>query len=478
MSDDLPQASLQLVGLILAALTAPVLLAPSRSRLTVALLEICPLLTLGKLIDLGEIASACKLVSGWPLFLTALSAVLHPGPRRRLSLFNFLMVAAAVSSCILVSGAEDSTKAIAIRGQMAVGTIAMMLVAQTIVDHQTLRHILLTFAIGSGIGTVIAMSSLAIDPVAAYATGYGRLQPYGCNPVQIGVLFFLAAVLGLYFCIEPHRRLPLPVAIFFTALATTGALLTVSRMAVLGIAIASTPVITRLSRRPAAIVAVVITVAALAPAAISQARGASLDHLEAVQEGGRRLDHMKNVLHEFYARPFFGLLYSENIEAHGNDFNAHNAYIDLLFLGGITYAAPLLISYIAAAVNSLRTCRPSDGKTPVTPLLQRQTTALYWLMLANGCVTYIGNYPTFSISIFQCLLAHHFLLLSERQSPLMRQNPARHVRAKSASGQSRPIPVRAKHRIRGGVVDRISTTPQGVSTHDIKVPGIVRKRTA
>ena len=348
------------IGLLALGLILPVVLVPARYRMRVALIEMGVLMALGKLQDLGEIAMLAKVASGVPLVLVGAAAVMHPGRRRRSGILNWLSIVVAITACCFVAGAGDWTKAFGFRAQMATATIAMLLVSRTIVDHRTLREVLLGIFLGGGIGVFLSLSCLIVDPVAAYAGGLGRLEPYGCNPVQIGVLYLVTAVLGMYFSIEPHRAVPHWLTVAVTALSMAGAALTVSRMAILGIAIASLPALAKSARRPLVAATIVVAVAFVVPKLFGSLAGANLDHINASRDR-HRLDYMKEVLNEVRSRPFFGLLYAEGVHAHDAEYNAHNAYIEILFLGGATIAVPSVLLLGVAARGALLSCRRPRG---------------------------------------------------------------------------------------------------------------------
>lgn len=419
-NNDVTSTSPALILAVLASLTLPVLLTARPYRLRSAIVGMCLVMTISRLHDLGAIAITAKITSGWSLLMIALAAHTHPGPRRCVTVWNLLAIPVAVLGCLVVTGAEDWIKALAFRAQAAVAVIAAICVARTITDNHSLREPLIGLAIGTGFGVAITLSCLVVDPWGAYAGGYGRLQPYGCNPVQIGVLYLVGAVLGLFFTVERHPSLPAWLAAGFATLSILGATLTVSRMAIGGIVIASLPSLVRLIRKPffATVIAVVVLI--LIPRLFSTLGDANLEHLDASRDSHRLL-FMGEVFSEVCERPWLGLLTADGLSAHDGEFNAHNAYLELLFLGGMVYAIPSMLLMLIAAWGAARTIWQPRLRLGGSALLTTTLALFYWLSLANGCVTFINNYPTFIISIVQCLLVQHYLIVAMTKVPLARE---------------------------------------------------------
>ncbi|MCA9261619.1 MAG: hypothetical protein KDA61_20520 [Planctomycetales bacterium] len=393
---------------VAALLALAVMAMPPRRRLQFALAQMSLIMAISRLQSLGSLAILAKILTAVGVGLVAASALAHPGPRRRTVLLNWASVVASAIGIVVVTGADDWQKAVFLRGQAFLLTLTAIWVSQTIVEGRDLRDVFLGFFWGAGAGTVVAMSALIVEPSVAFAAGLGRFQPYGCNPVQIGVLFACAAPLGVYFSLHASRRGVQQFYMTLAALAMAGAVLTVSRMAIGAIALTSAPCMFRMARRPLVMIGLLLAATALAWNLMARFEDSNFAHLQASQES-HRLAYTEEVMGEVRLRPWFGLLTSHGELAHPPDLNAHNSHVELLYLGGVALAAPNALLMLLASYGAFRVTagprRREFGK-----LLCPTVALLFATTVINSMVNFITNYPSYTFTFVHALLLQFFLM--------------------------------------------------------------------
>lgn len=385
--------SVSVVGLLAAALVGAVawVLTPPKYRLPAALALTCVVLTGGKLKDLVTTTAVCKIASGPCFAVVCLAALMHPGPRIAVlpAVYTFPVVAAALVAS--VSSAVDAEIAVIIRANWTLLTVAGILTARTIASRDALLTVLYGLVAGLGISTLLTFSQLLLNPASAISSGFGRFSPYGCNPNQIALTYAMTAGVGLTLCSLPISPRVRPVITSLVALAIGQAVLSVSRTAVIFIAVLCLPTIFRLCRRPIYAAAATAAVAVVVGWLLTRADTASFERLD---RGLDRAKHWDVVLEDVAARPAFGIWGVEHAYAVDLEHNPHNAYVYMLYLGGAFLAVPLFAAqlwghYCAARVwlNRRRLPLPPEAITLMTSL-----SACHFVSGLVNCIIY---YPTY-----------------------------------------------------------------------------------
>lgn len=421
-----------LIALVVATLAAATAMTPRGLRLYTALSSTTFLLTASRLPGLGQFAMLAKLTSGPALIIVATAASFHPGPRRGLSRVALLYPALALVSVLLVSGAADWKLAMAVQAQWFAMSVAALLIVRCAVDTNSLLRILRAALGGLVAGCAVALSSVVFAPHTAFSSSYGRFTPYESNPNQIAIAFGLTASLGLFVFASSHginQRFRWSVV---TALAAAACMLCVSRLAIGVTALACAPTAIRLCRRP------LIAIMFLAVSLTAMWRLLSVDdrfnlsHIEAASEGGR-WDWTQEAMVEIQSRPLFGLLFSDGVYAQEPTLNAHNAFVEMAYLGGGVLAVPLALLSVYTLYRA-GSCvvpwrRPRYDRRILSVLA-----ALYAGTVASGLVNNIIFYPTYTWALLHLILGALFL----SNTDVARMSAARRPSGYARKTTSRP----------------------------------------
>jgi len=403
ITEYLETVSLTTVGGSLCLAMFVYFLIPLRYRLEVTLATMVLTLTLGRLPEIGVIANAAKICSGFPFLAVSLAAFQHPGKRAKLPLFlvgGYLT--AGILGVVLVSNTLDADFAIILRVQWLLLAISAILTARTVVNSAALEKVLKALFIGMSLSCLITLSALIIDPVAAYQSGFGRFQPFDCNSNQIGVLFAVTAGLGLYFSLKTKSSTTRTLFVFFTVVATGQSILSVSRASFLILALSCFPSFFVLFRRP---IFAVLSCGVATLVIISLLGMAGEAEFERLDRGiSSRTEKTSEVFPEIAERIWFGVGFTEGINAYEVHFNAHNAYVMMLYLGGLCFAGPLFANQAIAYVQMLIAWF-NKHKLPIDPHLTSVLTGLATALLLHGFINDMAYYPTYTWAFLNVFLA-------------------------------------------------------------------------
>ncbi|MBW3601345.1 MAG: hypothetical protein KY434_01440 [Actinobacteria bacterium] len=431
---------------VLSVGTAAVLLAlfslPARRRMPLSLAVTVIWLTLGQLEGLGWVASAAKASSLVPLLVVAGTGALHPGPRRTPFRPAYAYPVVALLACAYVLNTVDVSIALVIRLQWLAATVAALMVFHTIVDPHSLLLVVRSIAHGAAVSLVLPLSALITDPAAAIS-GYYRFEPWGANPNAIGLLFVLAAPLCLYLSSEESERWRWPL-LGASAAAVGMAVITAGHGTMLSLIVATLPAaVTRMRRRGLVATLVIATAVWLT---IQVAPRAGLDRYGTLDT--QRLAIAARYLDAVAERPVFGLLFSDGEWAVADDeigALTHNAFLDWLYLGGWSLAAPMIALAGATAWSATRLWR-ERRRLPYPEDLIGVLIGLVAAMYLQAMLNTILYYPTYSWSLVHLLLSMWFIgtwSLTRRQlllGGISRWGPVPSMGR--ISGQAAVLPVR------------------------------------
>ncbi len=378
---------------------------PRRIQLPAALVLMPVVLTIGRLPEIGPAASLCKVCGGGTFVLVAIGAMSRPGNRIRtpLSAYVWLIVAAAL--IVYVRGAADRTLAVVVQLQWLALVFAAVQTARTVTDEHSLREILFALFTGLGISCLITFSPLMLDPMSAIHQGFGRFYPYGCNPNQIGVMFAVTAGLGLYLSQTCKSSMARSCCVLITALAFGQVVITVSRAAMFLFALFAMPSLFALFRRPifGVLATGVLVVGLIAVAGVSEDTS-----FERMDRGLDRIEYWRAMLEEVRQRPLSGLLFTSGLDAIDTEENAHNAYIVVLYLGGLSLAIPLFSVQLYGCWRAV--CAWWEPRrVPIDPLLTSVLVAMSLGQLAHGFVNEVIYYPTYTWAFLTVLVPCFFM---------------------------------------------------------------------
>lgn len=391
-------------------------LVPQRLRLEATLGLMVIWLGMGQLLDLQFIQAPAKVTAPAAFLLVAIAAMLDHTPKRQLNLASFIYVLMAVVSPIFVITTVDRDKAFVVRFNWLMLVIAAITVARLLVDERSMLRVIWGLTWGLMVTNAIMASALFLDVTELFGHGIGRFQPWGSPGNQSGIVFVMTAYLALYLATRRENRPFVPILLASSALAGLCGLLTASRQIVGLIAVLVLPILMRMIGRPVVAVTLVAAVAGGTLLVSEFFERSQTERLTGLGSG--RYEIFAEYMPIIAERPIFGLLgssgeYSQKEETIGN--YAHNAYLDMLYMGGFTYALPMFLMVLLSSFAAIRVWF-SRKRLQYDPLL---TTLLVLTMLmihAHGMVTTVTYGFGYSWAFFHIMLATHFLTLQKEIS--------------------------------------------------------------
>ena len=193
-------------------------LTPAARRLHIAigLLIVCTMI--GQMPELPGQGIA-KISIPVSLVLVSFCALIHPGPRLRMPSVALWWPAMAIFAALFVLYVDNVVLALALKFQWLLLVCAALLTARTIVSRQAADALARAIGVGLMVGVAIAVTALAVQGRKAFHLG--RLDPYGANSNQIGVVFAATVPFALYIAMRARTRLGRWTSVFMAALAAT-----------------------------------------------------------------------------------------------------------------------------------------------------------------------------------------------------------------------------------------------------------------
>lgn len=388
----LPIVMIAVIGTLVAFLATP-----SRHRCSLLLCVLPTVLFASKCPELNVIQSVTKLASGPLLLLLALAAFLQPGPKRQIPPIAYLYVLAGFYTLFCITGIQSLGDGLLLKGQWVVLTIAGLSLSRCIVTMKDLDRILSSIAIGAIASLSIPASSIAIQQGKAFVAGLSRLAPWGAGSNIIGVTLMLAASLSLYMVLKTPNG---PRRLFFLGAFVAGVgfvVITGSRMSVFSLGIISMIMLLPYMKRPGLLLVIGGVVAAGLPFFTSFDEGAG-QRLASLDSSGRT---------EIWAE-YFGLSLRRPLGLMGNTGgellqdieigdHAHNAWIDLLYVGGYPLLFMHLAILIPAIIGAVRFWRYRKmWPTNESRMTARMLCALLFAMFAQSNTNQALLYPTYT----------------------------------------------------------------------------------
>jgi len=389
------------------------LIVPKEKRLFLMLVILVPWLTIARSPELGPISAAAKLSSGGAYLLIALSALVHPGPKRHIPGVVWIFVIVAAVSIFYVLTVQERMLAIILRMQWLTVTVAGVLTARTIVYYSDMRRVVYALTFGCVIALLIPISSLILFPGESFLRGAGRFQPWGANSNQTGMLFALATPLFAYLGMTYHKLSLRPFFIALLMLTIAMALLTASRQTMLAIMMVMIPILLVVTKRPVMLFLGLAVAAIAIPFVFSLGAEANLERLSTLQTG--RLEIWSAYWREvFPRRPIFGLLgssgqsYFKSLNEVG--MHPHNAWFYLMYIGGASIALPMVYLTIYSSMCGIKLWKVRNY-LPGDPLLYSVLVMLLIAMYIQGLFNQVVYWPTYTWSYLHVVLASLFICI-------------------------------------------------------------------
>lgn len=354
--------------------------------------------------------------------MVGLAALLHPGPKLRLPAGVLWWPILGLFAVIFVLYVDNVVFAIVIRIQWVILVISAILLCRTITTRESADA--LARAIGVGLMIGVAIAATAILTQGRKAFHLGRLDPYGANSNQLGVIFAVAVPFSLYCAVRAQRKITRWVSALMTAVAATLLVITASRSSVVVAAICVIPFLLSGIRRAALLLSMVaVAMVVIIPFAYSPETSGKVEVDD--RTGLTRLSSIDTPRYEIFTRyinesiskrPFTGLLgQSESSVLRDSEIgiHPHNAYLEMMYLGGIVYALPMLFLAFVTLASAVYVVRRRKYTT-MDPLLTSLLCALLFAVYAHGFVNGSIYYPTSSWAYFH-VLASCFMLAAAAQ---------------------------------------------------------------
>lgn len=409
---DRLQAYLEIVPLpvlILAAMFAIVafVATPTRLRLPAALVILPIWMSVNQFSGLGTISAVAKATGFIAYLIVAIAAFLHPGPRAKIPFWGWIPVVLAVPWAIVAMLRGDILEFV-LQFQWLILCVAALLTARLATDFDTMLGLLRPIAFGFAGSVAIAGSSLIIAPAEAFASGLGRVQPWGANQNQIGTALIMGTSLLVFFGLVARAgsfRVPLIAAAGFSGLLS---LMTASRSVVFTTGLILLPVLWHLRKKPIVVAAGALGVMFALYLGASQLQETSLERLQNLES--ERWSIWPIYINYVISNPILGVGLQPIENNRPIDAHSHMAYLEVLFMFGIPLAIGMVFYSIVSCLAAFRlwlACR-KDAHWGITATF---VCNLLILMYVHGFATTVLFYPTYAwgfIAMFLSLTVMSF----------------------------------------------------------------------
>ncbi len=398
------------------------LLCPARLRLPLALTALPPFLIIGRLPLLGAPALAAKALGSAMLLAVAVAAVLAPGSKRRLSMISYAYLPLAFVTPIFIMTTVDSTFPLLRAVQWICMVFAVLAVARTIVDAETLQRVVRHLALGFVLATPILLSAIVTGNWTY--TGHSRFEPYGAATIQVGVAFTMTAGLCLYQAVA-GKNLAMRLIWAGSAAAAAGmGLLSGSRTVMITMLGVTAPVGFVMLRKPALAVPMIGIMLVGVAVVLSRVDTNPLGRYRSLEtaRGEQALDYIRESIAQ---RPVTGLLGTTGMQAEGDEelgFHSHNAYLKQAYTGGLVLVTPYLVLAALSMLAAFYVWR-NRALLDVDPLLTSTLAAFMFMIYAQGFSNHMIYVATSTWGFIHVLFSTLFLTWAGDIARFRRTNP-------------------------------------------------------
>ncbi|MEM1099796.1 MAG: hypothetical protein AAGH92_13545 [Planctomycetota bacterium] len=404
--------SLPVLGGIVVALIG-LRLVPPGYRLYFALILLPLWITLNRLETLGTLSAIAKATSVFAYGLVGIAAWFHPGPRRRLPPVLWWYVAGAVIWMLCIAMSPSFLRNMLIQVQWLVLVASALAVARVIADKTMLQYVFRAI----GFGCLLSVFLLFYGSISSQHTIMrqdSRLWVFGANPNQYGTMLALGGVFALFFVFRDPRPALRWVWLGGLVMAGLTGLMTGSRSVVVLLAVPAVALL--LLGRGAVWIKVLATLAIVCVVAYSVGNAPAVSRIT-------NFSTDRTVIAQQYVgvilnRPLTGILGQTGFNvAHAPGLtHPHNAYLRLLYLGGLLLFIPHFILMVATAVGWLRLWRARRQMHFDQDFLVFFG-SLMLVIYAHGFVNVAIYYPTYAWSFVHILLSSVIIVSAHAMQP-------------------------------------------------------------
>ncbi|MEM9347271.1 MAG: O-antigen ligase family protein [Planctomycetota bacterium] len=379
-------------------------LTPRNARISVALAVMIVWIELGRWISLGLVQAFAKTTYILPVIFVGCLALISNSPKRRTSPLVLMIPIAGIIALIWII--PRSTQIDLILHLMQIVTcFSAIFVAKLCWSEEQTRRILMGLIIGYTITLLIPFSQLLINPGSAFAIGLNRFAPFKSNPNQIGPIFIISCVFGVYLFLASEKPKMRFWGIGLLAASVSMGLLTGSRTVVYIQAMILIPAAFKIIKRPVlAVTGVFLIVVLVVVLIIQSAQSVQQTRLTNLQTA--RFELQYNYLKNIMKNPLIGfgtMTAGEASDEWVYGSHAHNSYLQSATFAGIPYTLILMTPSAIALFAGLRLWQIRRIYPDLSNRYFFASVLLLGLLLV-GLTTSLLYYPTFSASFMHTWL--------------------------------------------------------------------------
>ena len=242
-------------------------------------------------------------------------------------------------------------------------------------------------------------------------SSHGRFHPYGCNPNQLAITLCVETVTSLYVVATRHRGWIRSLAAVMASLSVAIICLTMSRFGILAIVIGSLPCFIFLAKSPMkAFVLVSLCFLSSYQMISSVILYIANDRLWDSSTGNRFI-YVTELVRSCEERMITGLLGTNGIYVYDNNLNSHNAWMEMLHIGGLVYVVPVFLLNIVA-FQRLISALTSGHYFRLSSLQFKVLASLYIVSLFSQFVNTTTHFPTYPLAFLHVICG--FWLINAR----------------------------------------------------------------
>ena len=399
------------------------MLIPRRLRLGMSIMVMTIWTPIGFYNEL-EIAGLAKVTTGLSYLLVAAMAMIHPGPRRPVSKVAWLYPALAVGSLVYILTVRESSFALAIWFNWVLLTVAATLLVRTVTDARSLNYVIKSLAVGLAIALIMPLTSMVVAGGAFSYYQLGRFSPWNANPNHFGPVVVMASAILWYSALRSSHWTAKSLFMTVAGIALVMGVFTGSRSAVYTTVLANLPLLFFVSRKPLVAVISALLIMGVFASMMSYMEATAFERLGSLRSG--RYDTWAEYSHIVSQRPWFGLLGTTDQDfriAENLNYDAHNAYLQQAYLGGMSYAVPLIMLGIYSMFCAYRVWM-GRRQLDTDPLLINLLATMMFTVYVHGMTYDAIYYPTHIWCFFHIFLSMLFMTIArELDQPAARPAP-------------------------------------------------------
>ncbi|MDP7030214.1 MAG: O-antigen ligase family protein [Phycisphaerales bacterium] len=371
-------------------------------------------LFLSKCLDLGVVQAATKLSSGLLLLMIAVAGFLRPGERRHMPGVVWLYVIAGVWMMACVMGTSNQMDMLLLRGQGIMMALAAISIVACLRDLEDLARFMRAMAVGTTVALIIPASSIVFQGSGAFLAGMHRLEPWGAASNLIGITFAISGAMLLYLTLTSKSSFWRAFCMAGFAASIGFAYLTGSRMSFMSLGVISLLMLIPMVKRPGMLLGGALIAAILVPiiTGVEEGAGGRLTELHTSGRFGIWADYLRL----FIQRPLglFGTSGNNGLMDNIIGNHAHNAWVDMLFVGGFPLFLMLAIPAYMAGKTIWRTWRLRKlWQRPEDQMTIHTSASIMAAMFLQSMTNQALYYPTFTWAFLGMVFFMFFISFRE-----------------------------------------------------------------